>query len=110
MVRSHTEWRKEAWKREGMEGDFFLSTQISRRAFVVFAAEAMAVARLGALGRDVRHSEEGDEKQELHVCVGLGGFFRGVCRGLVVGPDKPTAPFWTQRSNRVNRARCVCKI
>jgi len=38
-----------------------------RRAFVVFAAESVAVARLRALGRDVRHSEEGDEKDKLHV-------------------------------------------
>ena len=84
MVRSHTHIhrvRKEAWKREGMEGDFFLSTQISRRAFVVFAAEAMAVARLGALGRDVRHSEEGDEQKKLHE-VWLRGVCVGCCRRL----------------------------
>ena len=45
---------------------------------VVLSAEAVAVARLRALGRDVRDSEERGEQKELHGCwtkgLGVEGF------------------------------------
>ena len=45
---------------------------------VVLSAEAVAVARLRALGRDVRDSEERGEQKELHGCWVKGSGVEGL--------------------------------